>query len=55
MTYIKITELPSATGVTPDDIMVIVDDPGGTPLTRKITIENLAETIITEIDGGNIT
>ena len=55
MTYIKITELPSSTGVTPDDIMVIVDSPSGTPITRKITVETLANTIISEIDGGNIT
>lgn len=54
MTYIKISQLPSATGVTNDDYLVIVDDPGGTPLTRKITAENLIDSALTEVDGGEI-
>lgn len=54
MSYIKISQLPSATGVTDDDYLLIVDDPGGTPVTRKITAENLVDSAITEIDGGDI-
>ena len=54
MTYIKISQLPSATGITPDDFIVIVDDPGGAPITRKITAEDFVDTLVTEVDGGEI-
>lgn len=54
MSYIKISQLPAATGVTDDDYLVIVDDPDGAPITRKITAEDLIDTVLTEIDGGNI-
>ncbi len=38
----KITEL-TALGAAPDtaDILAIVDDPGGTPVTKKVTVANL--------------
>lgn len=54
MTFIKISQLPSATGITPDDFIVIVDDPGGSPITRKITAEDFVDTLVTEVDGGEI-
>ena len=54
MTFIKISQLPVATGVTNDDFIVIVDEPGSTPVTRKITVENLIDSAITEVDGGSI-
>lgn len=37
----KITALTELTGSTDDDILAIVDDPGGTPVTKKITVKNL--------------
>ena len=37
---IKISELPANTAPTIDDLMVIVNDPSGTPATQKVTIEN---------------
>jgi hypothetical protein len=54
MTFIKISQLPSATGVTNDDFMLIVDEPSGVPVTRKITVENLIDSAITDVDGGSI-
>jgi len=36
MTNVKISELPLASSVTPDDLFVIVDDLSGTPTTKKV-------------------
>jgi hypothetical protein len=36
MTNIKITDLPKSSGITPDDLFVIVDDPYGTKVTKSI-------------------
>lgn len=55
MPFIKISQLPSATGVTADDYLVIVDNPATSGITKKITAENLVDTLITEIDGGSVT
>lgn len=33
----KISALPAAASITADDLLVIVDDPGGVPVTKKIT------------------
>ena len=41
MADVKITALPAATAVTIDDLVPIVDDPSGTPATKKITVANL--------------
>lgn len=38
----KITQLPPAAGVTADDLIPIVDDPGGAPVTQKATAAQLA-------------
>jgi hypothetical protein len=54
MSFIKISQLPSATGVTPDDFFVIVDNPDVSGITRKITAENLVDSLITEVDGGEL-
>ena len=37
----KVTQLDALTTVHPDDIMYIVDDPGGTPASKKVTVANL--------------
>lgn len=37
----KITGLTALTTPSSDDILPIVDDPGGTPVTKKITVANL--------------
>lgn len=36
----KITQLTEMTEITVDDLLVLVDDPGGTPETKKMKIQN---------------
>jgi hypothetical protein len=38
---LKISELNALTAPSGDDILVIVDDPTGTPVTKKVTVANL--------------
>lgn len=47
---IKISELGTGTAVTNDDYLVFVDNPGGTPVTKKITFENF----VLSIAGGDL-
>jgi hypothetical protein len=37
----KITELSSLTSLAPEDLFVVVDDPSGTPITKKIAAADL--------------
>ena len=37
----KITELTALAAPSADDLMVIVDDPSGTPVTKYVTVANL--------------
>lgn len=41
----KISQLDEATVITNDDLVPIVDDPSGTPITKKITFANLVASI----------
>lgn len=41
MAETKISELTELTTITEDDLLVIVDDPAGTPATKKATVETL--------------
>lgn len=41
MADVKISALPAAAGVTADDLVPIVNDPGGTPATQKATAAQL--------------
>lgn len=43
----KLTALTELTAIADTDIIYVVDDPGGTPLSKKITILNLFDTIDT--------
>lgn len=43
----KITELTEATAITSDDLIPIVDAPGGSATTKKITWNNLSKSTIT--------
>jgi hypothetical protein len=64
MADVKISELTSATSVTPDDLFVIVDDPAGSPVTKKISASVLrnphvvslsyASTLNTDASAGDI-
>lgn len=38
----KVTGLDALTSVATSDILYIVDDPGGTPISKKVTVANLA-------------
>jgi hypothetical protein len=38
---LKISELTALTSISGDDLLVIVDDPSGTPTTKKVTVANL--------------
>ena len=40
MAELKITQLPAATTASTDDLIEIVDDPSGTPTSKKITVAN---------------
>lgn len=52
----KITALTALTSTTDDDLFVIVDDPAGTPVTKKITVANaFAGKIPTETCEGRLT
>lgn len=38
----SITTRPEATALTPDDLLLIVDDPAGTPASKKVTAQNVS-------------
>lgn len=41
MAFVKITSLPATNTITSDDLFVLVDDPSGTPTTKKIAVGDL--------------
>lgn len=45
----KITALAALTAPTTDDLTVIVDDPAGTPTTKKITLANLLTLFVSNV------
>lgn len=56
----RITQLDEIHAATADDFVVIVNDPAGTPSTRKMTVKNLfgnssANVAITSISPSNST
>lgn len=53
VSYIKITQLPEASGLTPDDFLMVVDEPDANATTKKVKVEEIIN-LFTEIDGGNI-
>ena len=64
MADVKISELSAASAVTPDDLFVIVDDPAGTPVTKRVSAAVLrnphvvaltyAATLNTDASAGDI-
>jgi hypothetical protein len=52
----KITALTALTAIATGDILVVVDDPGGSPVTKKITIDNLLDALgsigATQVDAS---
>lgn len=55
MADVKITQLPEASAVTPDDLVVIVNDPTGTPVTQKSTEKTLfnSRKLMSIVPSGN--
>ena len=54
----KISDLTAAGAATADDLVVIVDDPSGTPVTKKLTIAELATAVAGDklpLAGGTMT
>lgn len=51
MADVKISLLPSATGLTTDDLIPICNDPGGSPATQKLTGTQLATFINAQVTG----
>lgn len=49
-TDLKGTELTALTSVTDDDLLVVVDSPGGTPVTKSITFAYLASSLASHTD-----
>lgn len=49
-----ITELVELTSVAVDDMIAIVDDPSGTPVTKKATVANLATAVVSGVTAGGI-
>jgi hypothetical protein len=64
MADVKISELSASSAVTPDDLFVMVDDPSGTPVTKKVSASVLrnphvvalayAATLNTDASTGDI-
>ena len=51
----KISELTAITSVTSDDLVMVVNDPSGSPSTNKITVGNFANTVTTQLRTANTT
>ena len=48
----KITDLPSTSGIAPDTLIEVVDDPGGTPTSASATAAQIAALApVTSVDG----
>lgn len=50
MSNVKISNLPASSGISNDDLLIIVDDPSGIPSTKKITRYDLFKPIIKLFD-----
>jgi hypothetical protein len=52
---LKISELTALTSISGDDLLVIVDDPSGTPTTKKVTVANLLGNSAANVVIQNVT
>lgn len=41
----KVTELPTLTTASAEDVLYVVDDPSGTPVSKKISLSNLLSAV----------
>lgn len=45
----KVSQLDALTTVTSDDLLLVVNDPNGTPASRKVTVANFFGSVDTEV------
>lgn len=62
MAYVKITELTELVTTAGEDVLIIVDDPSGVPVTKKVTLNNLIpnggideDSLSTSVAGDGLT
>ena len=48
----KVSDLTAVTDPTSDDVLYLVDDPGGTPGSRKVTMTNLLKKLFGDMDAN---
>jgi hypothetical protein len=53
MADVKISDLTDAGAATPDDLIVLVDDPSGTPVTKKLSVAALRAPVIVDEGSGD--
>lgn len=51
----KISELTAVSNVSTDDLLLVVNDPGGAPSTNKITVQNFSTSITNNLKYANTT
>ena len=51
----RITGLPALTTISKDDVLLVVDDPAGTPTNKKISIQNFFSNVEPHITFANVT
>ena len=50
----RITGLPALTTISKDDVLLVVDDPAGTPTNKKISIQNFFSNVEPQITFANV-
>lgn len=53
MTATKVTALPAATTVAANDLFYVVADPGGSPISKKITQSSLYSNVVVQARFAN--
>lgn len=52
MANTKLSELTAASALTADDLLAVVDDPSGTPATKKATVQQILDLVAKPIEIG---
>ena len=45
----KVTELSAITNLSGDDLLLVVNDPSGTPTSNKVTVTNLFANVVPNV------
>jgi len=51
MSILRINDFPAASGLTNDDVFLIMDDPSGTALTKKVSLSTLQSGVVQSNTG----